>query len=503
MGICPSQDPALQPGTVVAPPKLFYVRRAENRSAIYWIRYREFGEGEVVMKRRLRSGVVHLVFRAIGLPIILTVLVVGGYGQVVMFTDSFTVPGTKLDTTKWTTERGPGSYLGRTQLADWITPGGIGQFVVDSAGAQLALNTFNPTGSSMYGTHAKTLASFQPALESTIVLSVRLRLTSLQPGLVYGIYFYGCRDQAVCATRHDEIDIELVTNLLQPGVPRAVQLNTYADEPLGAGNGQLVNLPAGFDPIAVHEWTIRWSRQKIEYLVDSVLLSSRTTHVPSGPMQANVLAWAPAPDWPAAYSATLQQAASNAQNQRFVATLNSVAVTDLGAHAGIDFNADGKSDILWQLPSTGDLWMWFMNGTAWAGQAQISPPTAWRVPGAADLNGDGKPDILWQHPSTGELWVWFMNGTSWAGQAQVSPATAWRVAGTGDFNGDGKPDILWQHPATGELWVWYMNGATWGGKPSSALPLHGASPARQTSTEMGSPTCCGSIRPPVNCGCGT
>ena len=145
---------------------------------------------------------------------------------------------------------------------------------------------------------------------------------------------------------------------------------------------------------------------------------------------------------------------------------------------GLDFNADGKPDILWQQPATGELWTWFMNGTAYAGAASISPPTAWRVPAAADFNGDGKPDILWQHPTSGELWVWYLNGTAYAGAAQISPPTAWRVVGTGDFNGDGKPDILWQHPTTGELWVWYLNGATYAGaaqiSPPTAWSIVGA-----------------------------
>ena len=137
-----------------------------------------------------------------------------------------------------------------------------------------------------------------------------------------------------------------------------------------------------------------------------------------------------------------------------------------------DFNADSRADILWQLPSTGDLWVWFMNGTALAANAALSGPTSWRVPAAADFNGDGKPDILWQHPSTGDLWVWFMNGTSWAGQSPLGGPSDWRVVGTGDFNGDGKPDILWQHPASGELWVWYMNGTSWTGQSqiSTATP---------------------------------
>jgi hypothetical protein len=30
----------------------------------------------------------------------------------------------------------------------------------------------------------------------------------------------------------------------------------------------------------------------------------------------------------------------------------------------------------------------------------------------ADYNGEGQPDIVWQNTSTGERYVWLMNGTS-------------------------------------------------------------------------------------------
>jgi hypothetical protein len=138
--------------------------------------------------------------------------------------------------------------------------------------------------------------------------------------------------------------------------------------------------------------------------------------------------------------------------------------------AGLDLNADGKSDILWQQPATGDLWVWFMNGTNATGTASIGGPTTWRVPAAADFNGDGRPDILWQNPATGELWVWFMNGTAQIGAAPLGGGTTWRVVGTGDFNGDGKPDVLWQEPNSGDLWVWFMNGTI----QTGAAPLGGA-----------------------------
>jgi Glycosyl hydrolases family 16/Repeat of unknown function (DUF5648) len=244
----------------------------------------------------------------------------------VLFQDTFSVTGNHLDFGRWTTEIGPSSFLGRTQLADWVTPGGIGKFVVDASGAQLSLSTFNPTVFSLYGTHGKSLASFQPTANTTVSYTARLQLTSLQPGLVYGIYLYGC--PGPCETQHDEIDIELVTNLLQPGAsPLQVQVNTYANEPLGAGNGALGNLPAGFDALAAHDWTIRWSLTRIDYLVDGTLLASTHTHVPQGPMQINVIAWGPAADWSAAYSASLQPVRSADQNQTFTAILSSVTVT--------------------------------------------------------------------------------------------------------------------------------------------------------------------------------
>jgi hypothetical protein len=186
-----------------------------------------------------------------------------------------------------------------------VTPGGVGQFVVAADGARLALNTLVPTAA------------------TAIDFTTRLQLTSLQPGLVYGIYLYGCAP-AVCATQHNEIDIELATNILQPGgSPLMVQVNRYANEPLGAGNGGLVALPAGFDPLAAHNCTIHWSLGEIDYLVDGVLLSSSTTHIPQGPMQVDEIAWGPASDWAAAYSASLQPVSSAAQNQSFVALLRS------------------------------------------------------------------------------------------------------------------------------------------------------------------------------------
>ena len=244
-----------------------------------------------------------------------------------VFFDGFAVSGERLDLATWTTEFGKPSFLGRTQLRDWVTPDGVGRFVVADGFARLSLNTHNPTGTSLYGTHAKTLQSFQPTASTGYELAVRMRLASLQPGLVFGVYFFGC-NAGPCNTHHDELDIELVTNFLQPGgSPLRIQLNRYAAEPLGAGHGPIVNLPSGFDPLAFHEWKIRWHRNRVSYFVDGVELFSATTFIPQGRMQATIIVWGPTFDmWPDAFHGSLQDVTDAAKDQRFDAFIDYVSV---------------------------------------------------------------------------------------------------------------------------------------------------------------------------------
>ena len=131
-----------------------------------------------------------------------------------------------------------------------------------------------------------------------------------------------------------------------------------------------------------------------------------------------------------------------------------------------DFNGDCKSDILWQNISTGLVYTWLMNGTSILSQAAaetVPPTSAWVIQGVGDFNGDGKADILWQNSTTGEVYLWFMNGSTIASQAEVgvvSPSSGWVIVGVGDFNGDGKADILWQNTISGEVYIWFMNGST-------------------------------------------
>ena len=137
-----------------------------------------------------------------------------------------------------------------------------------------------------------------------------------------------------------------------------------------------------------------------------------------------------------------------------------------------DFDGDGNADLLWRQGSTGSLVLWTMNGADITSSGSVNsagtpvnPDPSWSVAGIGDFNNDGNADILWRNAS-GEVSVWFMNGSTITGSADVTsggavvqPDASWSVAGLGDFNGDGNADILWRN-ANGSLVEWLMNGST-------------------------------------------
>jgi hypothetical protein len=138
--------------------------------------------------------------------------------------------------------------------------------------------------------------------------------------------------------------------------------------------------------------------------------------------------------------------------------------TDWVIRGTADLDADGHLDLLWHHQTTGELYVWFMDGLAVRSGAFLTPraldDTRWQIRGVADLSGDGKPDLLWHNQVTGELYAWLMNGTTVAsGAFLTSPGSAlWRVAEVADFDGDRKPDLLWHHKTTGELYFWFLDG---------------------------------------------
>ena len=127
-----------------------------------------------------------------------------------------------------------------------------------------------------------------------------------------------------------------------------------------------------------------------------------------------------------------------------------------------DFNGDGRADILWRNSTTGDNYLFFMNGLAISSEGYLpNVPAAWSVAGVGDFDGDGKADILWRNNTTGDTYFYLMNGLAIVSEGYGrNVPTAWGVAGIGDFNGDGKADILWRNSSTGDDYIFLMNGLT-------------------------------------------
>jgi FG-GAP-like repeat len=145
-----------------------------------------------------------------------------------------------------------------------------------------------------------------------------------------------------------------------------------------------------------------------------------------------------------------------------------------------DFNGDGRTDLVWQDPNTGQSQIWLMGGaqgTTLLSAASLASTNSWRIVAEGDFNKDGHPDLVWQDPATGHAQIWFLGGaqgTTLTGAANLTTSNSWRIVGASDFNGDGHPDLLWQDPATGATQAWYLGGAQ-GNVVTSAAQLTGAS----------------------------
>ncbi len=131
-----------------------------------------------------------------------------------------------------------------------------------------------------------------------------------------------------------------------------------------------------------------------------------------------------------------------------------------------DFNADGRSDVLWRA-ANGQLIMWFAgeagNSTKVSWQnvtdANGAPGDApvgldWQIKGIGDFDGDGYSDIYWKNVSGGHLSIWFMKHGMHIGEIAPGPVQqGWEIQGIGDFNADGRSDVLWRHSG-GMLSLW-------------------------------------------------
>jgi hypothetical protein len=185
--------------------------------------------------------------------------------------------------------------------------------------AMIALETYNPTALSFYGTDLRSNQSF--ALGTGVHITVRAKMNTTTPGIVGGIFLYALKPGST--TDHDEIDFELLTNL-----PHGVQTNIYSNEKLGTGNVQFIPYISG-SITDYHTYEIKWQPNRVSWFIDGNLVRTDTTHVPTGPMNFHLNIWVPDPGWPAAHDPNLKPATSAGSNQIFSMSVDSVHIQSI------------------------------------------------------------------------------------------------------------------------------------------------------------------------------
>jgi hypothetical protein len=131
----------------------------------------------------------------------------------------------------------------------------------------------------------------------------------------------------------------------------------------------------------------------------------------------------------------------------------------------VDFNNDGRDDVLWRNRSSFDITTWFSgpDGRFIANDAgTYALPGNWFVADTGDYNGDGLGDILFTS-NTGRITNWLGTGggrfTANDVVASIQITSDSYTAGSGDFNGDGRDDLLVRSFSTGDMSIWTTDAA--------------------------------------------
>lgn len=148
-------------------------------------------------------------------------------------------------------------------------------------------------------------------------------------------------------------------------------------------------------------------------------------------------------------------ARSLAQTAPIVASFRTPVEIGRGdALARIDFDRDGRADILWRNRHSGSNTIWSAPDATTDRRLATVANLSWSIAGTGDFDGDGTTDMLWRDRDTGRNVIW-RSGNA----ATELPVTRvnnfdWTIAGVGDFDGDGRDDILWRNGRTGVNTIW-------------------------------------------------
>ena len=97
--------------------------------------------------------------------------------------------------------------------------------------------------------------------------------------------------------------------------------------------------------------------------------------------------------------------------------------------------------------------------------------TDWSIAGVGDFDGDGKSDILWRNSTTGQVYLWFISGTAMTGGAKCHLRLL-RLGHPGP--GRLRRQRPSRHPLAQQhhqqVYIWLMNGATLTSSGSPGAP---------------------------------
>ncbi len=149
-------------------------------------------------------------------------------------------------------------------------------------------------------------------------------------------------------------------------------------------------------------------------------------------------------------------------------TANGATNRGAGYHYKLDYartsiDDNGRSDVLWFSPASGNIAAWSMNGLVRdsGGILSNSVDASYEYEGAGDLFGDGRTSVLLRHKTTGAFRMWRLSGLNVIDDRFISGGIAaeWQYLALGDISGDGKADVLLRNALTGQVNGWIMSGA--------------------------------------------
>jgi len=128
-----------------------------------------------------------------------------------------------------------------------------------------------------------------------------------------------------------------------------------------------------------------------------------------------------------------------------------------------DYDADGKSDVLWRVPGSGRHVLCRSDGLSPRLCADfVLLAAAWSVLGVGDVNLDGRRDVVVRTEGGIQSFVCFGNGfqvsTCGASFGTYDPS-AWAMEAPGDQNADGRADLLLHHVGSGVVYTCFFTSA--------------------------------------------